>query len=144
MVIYTCPKCNKIFGKKSNYITHTKKLISCNKNEILLNSVEQSIDTFKEKQITNINDSTHKLQCKYCKLNFSRHDSLGRHLKKYCKVINESSIINILTDENDALKSKIDFLKNQHIQLTHVVSELNEKNDGLQKKNYIITQKHFL
>lgn len=59
MVSYNCSKCNKIFNKKSHYITHINRKNKCD----------------------NIADT---LNCIYCKKLFATKGSMTRHIKSNC------------------------------------------------------------
>ena len=67
MVKYTCPKCDKIFDKKSNYDTHMNKKKPCNLESI---------------------DNTSKT-CIHCAKLFSRTTGLSLH-KSICPVIKQN------------------------------------------------------
>jgi hypothetical protein len=69
MVSYNCPKCDKIFDKKSNYISHINKKYACNtKNKI------ESLKNIKE------------YKCAYCELTLSTKYNLNKHVKHNCKI----------------------------------------------------------
>ena len=44
MVYYHCPKCNAIFNKKSNFISHTKRIYDCSQKV----NMEDNLQEFTE------------------------------------------------------------------------------------------------
>ena len=79
MVKYECVKCNKQFDRKSNYNSHVKRKISC------------------DKQIFNGENTN----CKYCKKMFISYKSLHRHITKgSCKYYN-----NNIKDKEDQISN---------------------------------------
>ena len=73
MVNYECKICNKIFDRKSNYLSHTNRKISCDKQIVKNKSNE----------------------CKHCKKLFSSSKSMYRHVKSGACKNNNDSIVNI-------------------------------------------------
>ena len=102
MVNYKCKNCGKEFKKKDDFIKHTeKKKKPCQINKIILyqynkDSTENTQNSTENTQNSTevINKSSDELEknskdnifCIYCKLNFTRKDSLKRHMKNNCKV----------------------------------------------------------
>jgi len=73
MVVHQCPKCSKIFNKKSNLTKHLNKKIHCD----------------------GINDSN--LKCKHCGKQFCRKDSLNRHIGTiHANIINQAKQVNVV------------------------------------------------
>ena len=90
MVKYICPKCNKEFNKKSNYVEHTEnKKRPCNNSDLLVPPKSTSfppnstdlIDILIKEPVASINNNV----CIYCEKIFARTDSLQRHLNGRCK-----------------------------------------------------------
>ena len=97
MVNYKCPRCGYETHIKTIYIRHLSRKSLCeNKydvddlnNEYIKYNIKSKIKTnVKPTKITQKNTSypqnNTKLECKYCERNYSRIDSLNRHLK-ICK-----------------------------------------------------------
>jgi hypothetical protein len=97
-MLYTCEKCQKIFDKKFNYISHLKKKKPCisdinNKNinnnpENILNNpdiIQNMIKIIEDTINTNkIIDNT----CPHCKKKFYHKGNVTKHIeRKNCKVI---------------------------------------------------------
>ena len=88
MVKYTCPKCNKIFDKKSNYDTHMNKKKPCNSEVI---------------------DNSNKT-CIHCAKIFSRTTGLSLH-KSICPVIKQN--VKSLNLEIAEINGQIDYYTRQ-------------------------------
>lgn len=92
MVLYTCDRCNKEFNKKSNYITHINKKISCVKKE--------SID----------------ITCEYCGKELCNLRYLRNHIENKClkgpnvKSIENAKMIAKLKKELNQKDEIIDYL----------------------------------
>ena len=88
MVKYTCPKCDKIFDKKSNYDTHMNKKKPCNPESI---------------------DNSNKT-CIHCAKIFSRTTGLSLH-KSICPVIKQN--IKSFRLEIAEINGQIDYYRRQ-------------------------------
>lgn len=124
MVLYGCTKCNKVFNRKSNYDSHVnKRKYPCNKLTILTppNSAKLPIDDIK-KQDTNDN----KRICTYCNKNFTRIDSLQKHLRSRCKLKTNH-------DEFEKLKNEMKVMMEKHIKIEHENENLIKKIKELEK-----------
>ncbi len=122
MVNYTCNNCNKTFTRKSDFIYHTEK----KKKPCKLNT---DVDPHKPAQVphktaqivekndklkntsdsdsNNHSDTEIKHICTFCKDQFTRQDSLKRHIDKYCKVKKKEDKL-IIIDEIEQLKKKFE------------------------------------
>ncbi len=93
MVKYTCPKCNKEFNKKSNYIEHINRKFSCIQTQFILIEPQQILKKTEENTqkienvniINNNNENNTNLCCPFCKSSFNRKDNLKRHINNFCK-----------------------------------------------------------
>lgn len=74
MVLYQCNKCEKTFTKKYIYDNHLKRVKPCTNVPNLSKSEE-----FNNKRYV----------CQYCKKQYSRCDSLIRHIKYNCEIAHE-------------------------------------------------------
>lgn len=101
---YVCEKCGKEFKQKSNYLSHKNRKFPC--KESLTKSKRDS-------------KSVAKNICSFCKVTFSRKDSLKRHLKNGCK--NEGN--NFVLDEASERINKIEELKRR----MNEIAETNEE-----------------
>jgi hypothetical protein len=132
MVLYICEKCNKEFNRKSNYLCHLNKKISCtNSAQITHNSAE--ITHIPIKNISEINNSKPDLSCKYCLKLFTRKDICKRHMEISCKI----------KKQNENKKEEIfkQLIKNQNEehkkQCEEFIRQRNEQNKII---NTLITQ----
>jgi hypothetical protein len=161
MVEYTCPKCNKVFTRKSTFINHTeKKIYSCiqntpeplkNKVDLLKNIVKplknplklRPNDKIKYKSVDKNDDVEHDNNniknnvCEYCLKGFNRSDNFNTHVLKHCKVKksidneNESNL-NLLIKKDELIVELVK--KNQ--ELTELVLK-NTPNNTLTDSNNI-------
>ena len=132
MVLYVCEKCNKEFGRKSNYLTHINKKFSCNKNlahniEIAPKSTKKAPKSTEKTEKTENPENTYtSFCCSFCNKKYSSKYTLSRHMNS-CKIKRESDI----EKENIfKLLSVIDKLKNKEIEI-----------DELKKQNKILMDK---
>jgi hypothetical protein len=107
MVEYKCEKCEKIFNKKSNYITHINKKNPCNE------------------------DGT---ECKYCQRIYSRKDYLKKHME-LCKKKNIINEINIQT--NNGIVNNAKSVVNNFIVINPFLCEDMSKLTEKQKTNIL-------
>jgi hypothetical protein len=140
MVNYICERCNKQFIIKCVYITHINRKYPCKKNstEIPLNPAEIPLNPTEiplnpaEIPLNPTEKETEKITCNYCYLNFTRKDSLTRHLKDVCKVKkrddNEKEQIYIkLLNENKNIKNEYQYLKNENETIKTKLIEIEKK-----------------
>jgi hypothetical protein len=133
MVNYNCNICNYITKRQYDFNKHlkTKKHLNNEKNYVeekcKLQSSHHKIPqntTFSPQNTTQISDHTNKeyINCEYCYKEFSRIDSLNRHIEKYCKKKRE---LDKMENEN----SKIIEKQNKIIDLqSKQINKLLEKN----------------
>lgn len=93
MVKYVCPRCYQEFKQKGHFQNHLNRKRPCKDiNELINKPTEENviidddniISTNFPQTSTIITQISSENQCSYCKKNFSRSDSLKRHLKT-CK-----------------------------------------------------------
>jgi hypothetical protein len=158
MTIHRCEKCLKIFNQKSHLVNHLiKRKKPCSSSDILnlcdlINPTESHQNptnpSTKIPPKTIINNNTinndiakthndHNV-CLYCEKDFSRVDSLQRHLKDRCKIKKKNddkdSKIQILIEENALLKEII--LKNKDVLTTgNIINNNNTTNNSNNTKN---------
>ena len=157
MVKYCCLNCNKEFYKKSNYINHTEnRKYPCGINLInIANTPENIIDTpdknfikNKQEDIITINK---EFKCIYCELNFTRKDSLRKHLNGRCKIIKEKNInqkecnkennnlVNIdELDIDNKTKIILNILMNQNKKL---IEDMKEEMNQIKEENKVMKEK---
>ena len=135
MVNYICPKCNKIFNRKSSYDNHTlNKKKPCDKSDFLVPPKSAKappksanfIDfLFKEPvQLNNDNECV----CSYCEKSFTRIDSLKKHLNGRCKSKENH-------DELEKLKEEMKFITDGFINLQNNYQTM--ENENMKLKNEI-------
>lgn len=115
MTKYKCPKCNKIFNRLVHMEDHINRITSCNK-------LKATIISTLSKTIFN---------CKYCNKNYSRNDSLLRHLNNnLCKV--KKQITNVTDTDVNLIKTKIDYPVSN--QLINIIIDKSKKIQELESK----------
>jgi len=160
MVIFKCPRCEKIFTHKGHYNRHMNRKFDCTnklqtkdgKNKKI---IKKEIVTVKKKE----NKDTHnKIQskikkefiCHLCERTFSRKDNLRRHLNKYCKIKKErdekDKIYQQLLIERNDMEYKMNKLEKGNVnfyQQFNTINQINinsfgnEKLENLSKKEII-------
>lgn len=108
--IHTCPKCKKIFTRKSHYTYHINRKNPCIDTQNTVNNSEASEDTNKKSdENTLIFDKPVKQNgrfiCKFCKKSFSRSDNYNRHIKSRCSGV-ISYLMKKINDVNKQLAEK--------------------------------------
>jgi hypothetical protein len=136
MVNYTCPNCQKEFGKKYNFDMHTKnKKKPCNNINTTssqnLTTSSQNLTFLAEKnELSSVNVEFNKNTdsinnentCLYCGLVCKRKDNLKRHINNFCKVKKEKD------DEKKKHDDEINELKK-------LIEEQSKKIEKLSKKS---------
>ena len=105
MVKYSCPKCNKEFDRKSNYLDHINKKFPC------IPFIEEITPVILKEPVKNLLENENNLCCNYCGLEFNRKDNLKRHIEKVCKVKKlqdeeKENIFKILLAKDEELKTQ--------------------------------------
>lgn len=128
MVLYTCLKCNKEFGRKCNYITHINKKFSCEPKIIKQTADVQNKDNHPKKSSIHSNSSD-KHKCKFCLKNFLNTYNLKKHINNNCKIKkeNEKEKDNIFKELIEKDKVIIDAFEE--------IKNLKEKVNSLEIKN---------
>jgi hypothetical protein len=132
MVNYNCDICDYITKRQYNYNKHlkTKKHLNNDKNyeednekKLLQNLIIPQNTTFSPQNTTQITDHTNKeyIKCEYCNKDYSRVDSLNRHITKYCKKKKE------LDKEKNENKELQEIIKSQSTKISKIEKKL-EKN----------------
>ena len=167
MVNYKCPRCGYENNIKTKYLNHLKRkticepiLSKCNLREEYLkyNIIKKIINT----NLTQNNTSDHKytqnntknhilpqnktIICKYCNKEYSRKDSLTRHLKK-CKekqkddTVKESmtELARLLNEKDNQLKEELDKRDKQINEQNKQIGVQNKQIEELIKKAGIVT-----
>jgi len=125
MVFYTCPKCNKIFIKKSHFLNHVelkKKPCQSTQEKIILKNPQISSKILKKSSL----DIEEKkgYNCNFCNYTSIRIDNFKRHLTT-CKVRKEE------TQDKEAiyqeLVRRMELLENQNNKLFMKNKELNNE-----------------
>ncbi len=151
MNIFTCPTCNKQFGRKFNLIRHMEdKKNNCRVN--IPNTYHNTPNNTNLHQHAPKNTGilqnipileNNNYVCNYCGKSFSNNFSLNRHLKDRCNVKKEDdetkqNIFDMLLEkerkEKELLNNKLELqqnemneLKKQLIELSKNIKELTEK-----------------
>jgi len=115
MVFYNCPKCNKIFTKKSHFLNHVelkKKPCGATNEKIILKNPQTSSKILKKSSL--LLEDKKGYQCNFCSYFSIRIDNFKRHLVT-CKVRKEE------TQEKEAiyqeLVRRMEILENQNNKL---------------------------
>jgi hypothetical protein len=163
MVVHTCDKCLKEFNKKSHYIQHINKKLSClniddkttedlqefAKNCNNLQKIAENCKNLQnntEKSL-NLEEDNKTIDCKYCFKNFYSLYTLKRHIEK-CKIKKledekKENIFNNLIEKekiNDLFKM-YEQIKKENEEKNKLINEINIKNDELIKKNDELNKK---
>jgi hypothetical protein len=132
MVNHICPKCNKVFNKKSTYVNHTKnKKNACDKSEFIIPPIStnsppkttKNNENIKKEYMNNNNDCL----CIYCEKTFARSDSLQRHLNGRCKSKENH-------DELEKLKEEMKFIMENFKNLQNNFQTIENENVNLKNK----------
>jgi hypothetical protein len=114
--MFICSDCKREFTYKCGYVRHVSSKKSCKniqQDEIILEKNKADIDIVdidtlikKREKIYNKlyrlkNKQVTDLTCSYCDYKFTRKDSLNKHLKERCKILNN------LTEQKQDLDNKI-------------------------------------
>jgi hypothetical protein len=140
MVEYLCSKCGFKTNKKSTYTSHINRKTPCIKKLVKNNDKRSNNDKLSNNDkrsnvATLINEidtkSITENKCVYCGREYSRKDSLQRHIEKTCK--NKQKI-----DDNqdiifNKLIKKVDDLQNK---MTSDNTIINESNNNKNEYNY--------
>ena len=141
MVSYICPICDKVYNHKQDYIKHTKRKKTCEKN----GKIQTKTSEYKQTQLINfekIEDLNEKEKekesyiCDYCKDKFVNKYNITRHMKSSCKVKKQkdeekNSLLEQLKNEMDKQKEQIN---KQNDEMNELKNKLNE-NDKLKNHN---------
>jgi hypothetical protein len=117
MVNHTCPNCNKIFTKKSSFITHVEhKKNPCGDKKHNYSKIFQNIPK-NEKNAIIIEEKVNNT-CLYCKKIFSTKFNLNKHIRNNCKVKKleneeKEKIFNILLKKDKEINELKELIKQQ-------------------------------
>ncbi len=149
MVNYICPKCNKEFNKKCNYVDHTEnKKNACDKSDFLVppNSAKPPPKSanfkpdfmdflLKEPEQPN-NDN--KCICTYCEKSFTRIDSLKKHLNGRCKSKENHDELEKLKEDMKFLMENYKNIEIENVNLKNKIIEIETiQKDGINNKQII-------
>ena len=124
MVEYTCNRCLKNYNNKCDYNRHLNRKRPCKIikiNESIIKPINSITDKQKNanlhKKMRNLHKNpqnlhknrSKKYKCSYCEKNYSRKDSLKRHILSYCKVKKEKDA------EIEKLKNKNKIIENNNM-----------------------------
>ena len=149
MVVYTCPLCKKEFDKKSNYVRHViyrKK--PCVDNGIMplenkqncKRATSERVFSGKKSQKKSQKKQGGKFTCPHCFKNFTRKDSVSRHIKKTCNMVQikskKMSINNICSSDiypnnfgNDSNNNN-NHLQNIYGSINYLINIMQRKTDN--------------
>ena len=143
MVNYKCPRCGYEINIRTKYMNHLRRKNLCKpnisncdlQNEYIKYGINDkiisSVDYCKNHNIPtndhNIPTNDHNIKCEYCKKNYSRIDSLNRHLKT-CKekkkdVEEKTNLLNIVNMLNEQLKEQKEQNKEQQKQINELIKK---------------------
>ena len=157
MVNYTCYNCQKIFFKKSHFITHTenkkKPCVQKNTDSSELLQAPPDCSDFKMNNNKDLEpiDIKNIYKCTKCNSIFKKKFNLDRHLNGRCISkddikIKENNQVNIEElDIDDKTKTILSLLLNQNKKLIKELKEemylIKEENKEIKEKNKEITEK---
>ncbi len=162
MVFYPCPKCNVIFNKKSNFISHTNRVFDCsikvNKRlktheltEINKNSQKLTEINKNSQKLTEINDNPQILTemnlalndflnpdestfcCSYCNKKLVNKYSLLRHINESCKVKKAND-----EEKENTFKMLLEKDKQKDME----INQLKKQNELFEKQNKIFEKQN--
>lgn len=127
---YECKRCFHRCYQKNDMEKHLNKKNKCERS---IKSFNYTEDKLKELSLTRINiikhDKINNYFCNKCNKNFTTTYSLDRHMKLYCKNVNETEIEN--TDDEEETEETIDIIEDKNdikeIQNKKEVEENDEK-----------------
>ena len=148
MVKYICSECNKNFCNRGDYIRHTNRKFSCNKNmknQIVgtdhINSNTDHINSNANHKIAKIkNNEKDSHICFYCKTEFLNKSNLTRHIKSYCKTKKQhekekedkyNELIQRIENNERHFEEEIENNKKKIIELENKLNEEKQKNNTL-------------
>lgn len=132
-MIYICPKCNKIFDRKSTYDYHVYKrkkpcknnnMFSCSKCKKNF-STKFNLSRHQEKYCKyelKKNKSDKTFICSYCNDQFSRKYTMERHIKSRCEIKRKLD-----TDKEEIYNKLIKQLKKQNKKIEKLENDLLNK-----------------
>ena len=112
MKIYKCPTCSKEFNKKCNFDDHVyNRKKPCNVKLVIIENSNLLVGDINNKS---------NIFCEFCNKEFSRKDSLNRHLNNFCKQKKTNNEVNEMKefcikilDELKEYKNELNILKEQ-------------------------------
>jgi len=131
MVSYNCNRCGKIFSHKVDYTRHINRKFPCksdedNKNELskITTNLPHKTTLLTQSSTQNMSEKVipqqkNKLICNYCQKEFSRADSLNRHISKFCKVKKNQD-----NEKEDLLQKLLEEMKKQNEKMDEMKSEI--------------------
>ena len=131
MVNYICPKCNKVFNRKSSYDNHTlNKKNPCDKSNFIVppkitkpppNPANFIENLLKEPEQLN---KDNKCICTYCEKSFTRLDSLKKHLNSRCKSKENHDELEKLKEDMKFLMENYKNIENENVNLKNKIIEI--------------------
>jgi uncharacterized C2H2 Zn-finger protein len=123
MIHHVCERCGKVFNKTCNYKRHLIRTRLCEEktqtpqindfktSNNTLKSADNTIHTSKNINFAHLTPTNKIIQCIYCNKVFSRSDTLNRHIKSTCKILQQQNkekekIYQILLKQINDLKEK--------------------------------------
>ena len=142
MVNYICPKCNKAFNRKSNYVDHTlNKKNPCDKSNFIVPPkpvesppIPANFMEYLLKEPEQLNKDN-KYICTYCEKSFTRLDSLKKHLNSRCKSKENHEELEKLKEEMKFIIEGFKNLENENIKLKNEIETIQKgsiKNNNTQ------------
>ena len=140
MVNFICPKCNKEFNKKSNYVDHTEnKKKPCDKSDLLVPPKSSNpppissdfIDILIKEPEANNNNCV----CTYCDKMFTRIDNLQRHLNGRCKSKGNYDELEKLKEDMKLIIQNYQKIENENVNLKNKIDEIEIIQKGGNKNN---------
>lgn len=133
---FECLNCHKILKSKQNLEYHLNKKTPCNINIVKEDNDYKNLNYGKNKleiETKLLKEKLDDCKCVYCEKEFSRRDSVIKHIKNNCKKVKE------IEKEKHTIFTKLKELEEENKQLLEVVKqkEIMEKENS-QLKKYVL------
>lgn len=139
MVNYSCPKCNKVFNRKSTYVNHTEnKKYPCDNSNLNVppkpTEAPPKPTNLKDLLLKEPKPNINNCICMYCEKTFARPDSLQRHLNGRCKSKENYDELEKLKEDMKILFENYKNLQNNYQKIENNYQNLENENVNLKNE----------